>query len=167
MPVFRLPPLLLSGNPGCGKTALAKRIAALLAVPHAEIDMASVHTSFTVVGLDIGYAAAILTRLTVTEVPQPTAREMPAVIDSIHRDLLSTADWAAWFEQPLSAEVVTALTALSPRSVMRAIEDAYASAASAGRRVVIPADVRNNRSQTHQRHPIGFIQSNASPETRT
>lgn len=56
MPVFRLPPLLLSGNPGCGKTALAKRIAALLAVPHAEIDMASVHTSFTVVGLDLGYA---------------------------------------------------------------------------------------------------------------
>ena len=111
--------------------------------------------------------AAILTRFTVMEVPQPTAREMPAVIDSIHRDLLSTADWAAWFEQPLSAEVVTALTALSPRSVMRAIEDAYASAASAGRRVVIPADVRNNRSQTHQRHPIGFIQSNASPETRT
>jgi MoxR-like ATPase len=245
-PKFRLPPLLLSGAPGCGKTALAKRIAALLAVPLAEIDMATVHTSFTVVGLDVGYAtgrpgrlwevlqnecmspvvvldeldkarsngtgddvvgflygllepvtarrftdaavglamdaskiswiatcndvraidAAILSRFTIIEVPLPTAKEMPAVIDSIHRDLMSTADWAAWFEQPLSNEVVTALAALSPRAVMGAIEDAYASAATAGRHVVIPADVSNSCSPRRQR-PIGFIHSNNSPETRT
>lgn len=245
-PTFRLPPLLLNGAPGCGKTALAKRIAALLAVPLAEIDMATVHTSFTVVGLDVGYAtgrpgrlwevlqnecmspvlvldeldkaradgtgddvvgflygllepvtarrftdaavglamdaskiswiatcndvraidAAILSRFTIIEVPLPTAKEMPAVIDSIHRDLMSTADWAAWFEQPLSNEVVTALAALSPRAVMGAIEDAYASAATAGRRVVIPADVSNSRSPRRQR-PIGFTHSNNSTETRT
>jgi len=245
-PTFRLPPLLLSGAPGCGKTALAKRIAALLAVPHAEIDMSTVHTSFTVVGLDVGYAtgrpgrlwevlqnecmspvvvldeldkarsggtgddvvgflygllepvtarrftdaaiglamdaskiswiatcndvraidAAILSRFTIIEVPLPTAHEMPAVIGSIHRDLMSTSDWAAWFEQPLSNEVVTALAALSPRAVMGAIEDAYASAATAGRHVVIPADVSNSRSPRRQR-PIGFIHSNNSPETRT
>lgn len=245
-PTFRLPPLLLSGAPGCGKTALAKRIAALLAVPLTEIDMATVHTSFTVVGLDVGYAtgrpgrlwevlqnecmspvvvldeldkarsdgtgddvvgflygllepvtsrrftdaaiglamdaskiswiatcndvraidAAILSRFTIIEVPLPTAHEMPAVIGSIHRDLVSTADWAAWFEQPLSNAVVTALAALSPRAVMGAIEDAYASAATAGRRVVIPADVSNSRSPRRQR-PIGFIHSNNSPETRT
>ena len=245
-PTLRLPPLLLSGAPGCGKTALAKRIAALLAVPLAEIDMATVHTSFTVVGLDVGYAtgrpgrlwevlqnecmspvvvldeldkarsegtgddvvgflygllepvtarrftdaavglamdaskiswiatcndvraidAAILSRFTRIEVPLPTAEEMRAVIDSIHRDLMSTADWAAWFEQPLSNEVVTALAALSPRAVMGAIEDAYASAATAGRHVVIAADVRSSRSPRWQR-PIGFIHSNNSPETRT
>lgn len=242
-PVFRLPPLLLSGAPGCGKTALAKRIAALLAVPHAEIDMANLHTSFTVVGLDVGYAngrpgrlwevlqnacmspvivldeldkarsdgsgedvvgflygllepltsrrftdaaiglaidaskiswiatcnhvrlidPAILSRFTLIEVPQPTAQQMPAVISSIHRDLVSTADWAAWFDQPLSNEVITALTALSPRAVLRAIEDAYASAATAGRRVVIPADVQESRAPHGQRQ-IGFIHSN-SPET--
>lgn len=245
-PTFRLPPLLLSGAPGCGKTALAKRIAALLAVPLAEIDMATVHTSFTVVGLDVGYAtgrpgrlwevlqhecmspvvvldeldkgrsdgtgddvvgflygllepvtarrftdaavglamdaskiswiatcndvraidAAILSRFTIIEVPLPTAKEMPAVIDSIHRDLMSTADWAAWFEQPLSNDVVTALAALSPRAVMRAIEDAYASAATAGRGFVIPADVSDCRAP-HRQHQIGFIHSNNSPETRT
>lgn len=242
-PVFRLPPLLLSGAPGCGKTGLAKRIAALLAVPHAEIDMANLHTSFTVVGLDVGYAngrpgrlwevlqnacmspvivldeldkarsdgsgedvvgflygllepltsrrftdaaiglaidaskiswiatcnhvrlidPAILSRFTLIEVPQPTAQQMPAVISSIHRDLVSTADWAAWFDQPLSNEVITALTALSPRAVLRAIEDAYASAATAGRRVVIPADVQESRAPHGQRQ-IGFIHSN-SPET--
>jgi len=246
-PTFRLPPLLLSGAPGCGKTALAKRIAALLEVPHAEIDMATVHTSFTIVGLDVGYAtgrpgrlwevlqnecmspivvldeldkarsdgsgddvvgflygllepltarrftdaavglaidaskinwiatcndvrgidAPILSRFTVIEVPQPTAHEMPAVISSIHRDLVSTADWAAWFERPLSNEVVTALAALSPRAVMRAMEDAYASAATAGRRVVIPADVRDTHSPSHQRGRIGFFHSNDTSGTRT
>jgi len=246
-PVFRLPALLLSGAPGCGKTALAKRIAALLAVPHAEIDMATIHASFTVVGLDVGYAtgrpgrlwevlqhecmspvvvldeldkarsdsagedvvgflygllepvtarrftdaaiglaidasriswiatcndlraidAAILSRFTVIEVPQPTAHEIPAVIDSIHRDLLSTAEWGAWFEQPLSTGVVTALAALSPRAVMRAIEDAYANAASAGRRVVIPADVRDTHSPSHQRGRIGFFHSNDTSGART
>ena len=244
-PTIRLPPLWLSGAPGCGKTALAKRIAALLAVPLAEIDMATVHTSFTVVGLDVGSAtgrpgrlwevlqhecmspivvldeldkarsegsddvvsflyallepvtarrftdaaiglaidaskvnwvatcndvraidAAILSRFTIIEVPLPTAHEMPAVIGSIHRDLVSTVDWAEWFEQPLSNSVVTALAALSPRAVMRAIEDAYASAATAGRRVVIPADVSDSRSR-HRQHQIGFIHSDNAPGTRT
>ncbi|EFK95111.1 ATP-dependent protease domain protein, partial [sediment metagenome] len=212
---------------------------------HAEIDMSTLHTSFSVVGLDVGYAtgrpgrlwdvlqhecmspvlvldeldkarpdgsdevvgflfallesvtarrftdaaiglaidaskvnwiatcndvraidAAIVSRFTVIEVPQPKAAEMPAVIASIHNDLLSTADWIEWFEQPLSTEVVSALAALSPRAVMRAIEDAYANAATAGRRVVIPADVSNSRSP-HREHPIGFIHSNNSQETRT
>jgi hypothetical protein len=245
-PMFRLPPLLLSGAPGCGKTALAKRIAKLMAVPHAKIDMSTLHTSFSVVGLDVGYAtgrpgrlwevlqhecmspvvvldeldkarsdgsgddvvgflygllepltsrrftdaaiglaidasrtnwvgtcndmraidAAILSRFTVIEVPQPTAAEMPAVIGSIHHELVSTAEWAGWFEQPLSNDVVTALAALSPRAVVRAIEDAYASAATAGRRFVIPADVSDSRA-LHRQHQIGFIHSNNSPETRT
>ena len=242
-PAFRLPPMLLSGAPGCGKTAMAQRIAALLAVPHAEIDMANLHTSFTVVGLDVGYAngrpgrlwevlqnacmspvvvldeldkarsdgddvvgflygllepvtarrftdaavglaidaskinwiatcndvsgidTAILSRFTIIEVPQPTVDEMPAVIGSIHRDLVSTADWAAWFEQPLSNAVVTALAALSPRAVMRAIEDAYASAAAAGRRFIIPADVSDSGAP-HRQHQIGFIHSNHAPGTQ-
>ena len=103
---------------------------------------------------------AILSRLTVIEVNCPTPAQMPAVVASIHRQLLSNEDWAGWFEQPLSAEVVTALTALSPRAVRRAIEDAYASAACAGRRSVIAADVSDNGSPGQQRRQIGFIHSN-------
>lgn len=244
-PTFRLPPLLLTGEPGSGKTALASRIAAALGVRCATIDMASLQTAFTVVGLDVGYAQgraglvwdllqhecmspvlildeldkaqangagedaagflygllepstaskfvdaaiglpidasmvnwiatsndtanihpAILSRFTVIEVNCPTPAQMPAVVASIHRELLSNADWGGWFE-PLSAEVLATLTTISPREVRPAIEDAYANAACAGRRVVIAADVTNTRSPRHKRLGIGFIQSNRDPETR-
>ena len=54
-PALQLPPLLISGAPGTGKSAFAKRLAAALAVPCSEIDMASVRAAFTLGGLDVGY----------------------------------------------------------------------------------------------------------------
>lgn len=53
---FRLPPLLLDGPPGCGKTAFAERLAGWLRVPIARVDMSSLNTSFSITGLDAGYA---------------------------------------------------------------------------------------------------------------
>lgn len=53
---FRLPPLLLDGPPGCGKTAFAERLSRWLGVPIARVDMSSLNASFTITGLDAGYA---------------------------------------------------------------------------------------------------------------
>ncbi|MEI2678550.1 MAG: AAA family ATPase [Burkholderiaceae bacterium] len=55
--VFRLPPLLLAGPPGLGKTAYTTRLAQALGLPYQQIDMSSVHAAFTLTGLDIGYAS--------------------------------------------------------------------------------------------------------------
>lgn len=53
---FRLPPMLLDGPPGCGKTAFAERLARWLRVPIARVDMSSLNASFSITGLDAGYA---------------------------------------------------------------------------------------------------------------
>ena len=236
-PAFSLPPLLLAGDPGCGKTALAKRIAALMSVPFVEVDMASVHATFSLVGLDVGYATgrpgkvwetlqnecmspvilldeldkarsasgddevtsflysllepltakgfcdaaiglaidasritwiatcndphvihpAIRSRFTVIDVSMPTSDQMPAVIESIHRELLLTAEWRAWFKQPPPAEALGALARFSPREARLAMEEMYASAAIAGRRSVLPDDVPKSASRARPTRQIGFI----------
>ncbi len=53
---FRLPPLLLDGPPGCGKTAFAERLSGWLGVPIARVDMSSLSASFSITGLDAGYS---------------------------------------------------------------------------------------------------------------
>lgn len=55
-PALTLPPLLLTGDPGVGKTAFATALAEMLGVPCRRVDMASIHTNFSLVGLDAGYA---------------------------------------------------------------------------------------------------------------
>lgn len=53
---LRLPPILLSGEPGVGKTAFSQRLAAVLGVPLINIDVATLDTSFKLTGLDAGYS---------------------------------------------------------------------------------------------------------------
>jgi ATP-dependent Lon protease len=108
-----------------------------------------------------GIHPAILSRMTVVEINAPTPAQMPAVVASIHRDLLQREDWGAWFDQPLNPEAEAALALLSPREVRLAIEDMYASAAAAGRRAVQRSDVPGRRQQGVGSRPIGFIHNNS------
>lgn len=56
---FRLPPMLLDGPPGCGKTAFAERLALWSGVPIARVDMSSLNASFAITGLDAGYSTGM------------------------------------------------------------------------------------------------------------
>jgi SpoVK/Ycf46/Vps4 family AAA+-type ATPase len=53
---LRLPPILLNGPAGVGKTAYCQRLATLLTVRFEKIDLSSAGASFTMTGLDAGYA---------------------------------------------------------------------------------------------------------------
>ena len=54
--IARLPPILLLGEGGVGKTALARAIAKALGLPIVEIAMGGVSSGFILAGLDVGYS---------------------------------------------------------------------------------------------------------------
>jgi ATP-dependent Lon protease len=54
--VAKLPPSLLLGEGGVGKTALARAIAKALGLPIVEIAMGGVSSGFVLAGLDVGYS---------------------------------------------------------------------------------------------------------------
>lgn len=53
---FHVPPVLLAGAPGVGKTAFAEALANWLRVPITRVDMSALDTSFRLTGLDSGYS---------------------------------------------------------------------------------------------------------------
>ncbi len=55
---FRLPPVLLVGPPGCGKTHLAERLADLSGVTRRRIDMSAISSSFAITGLEGGWSSS-------------------------------------------------------------------------------------------------------------
>ena len=57
-PALRLPPLLLDGSPGVGKSHWARRLAALIGAPSELIDAAAEPAGFAVAGTQRGWASA-------------------------------------------------------------------------------------------------------------
>lgn len=55
--LLRLPPILLNGPPGVGKTAYCKRLSELLEIRFEQIDLSSGGVDFTITGLDSGYSS--------------------------------------------------------------------------------------------------------------
>ena len=54
---IKLPPILLNGPAGVGKTAYCQRLAGLLTLRFEKIDLSSAVASFTMTGLDAGYGS--------------------------------------------------------------------------------------------------------------
>jgi ATP-dependent Lon protease len=52
---LRLDPILLSGDPGVGKTAYAQAAAELIGVPFIKVDVGATGSAFALAGLDVGY----------------------------------------------------------------------------------------------------------------
>jgi len=239
-PSLRLPPLLLSGPPGNGKTAFAQRLAAALQSRVIQIDMSTLETPFSIVGLDVGYATgrpgvvweamqhesmtpvvvldeldkarqgvgerdvtsflysllepvsakrfvdgaiglpidlsraiwiatcndhslihpAILSRFQQVRVDCPRPDQMPAVIRSIHAELIKGADWRDGFDHQLDEGVLTALVLMPPRLVWQSLEEAYATCALAGRRSLLPSDIPVAARDPRSARPIGFVRFN-------
>ena len=240
---LRLPPMLLSGPPGSGKSAFAGRLAAALNSRVITIDMATLETPFSVVGLDVGYATgrtgviwealqdssmapvfildeldkarqgvgdrdatsflysllepltatrfvdaaiglaidtsrvtwiatcndesqihpAIRSRFKLVTVDLPTRQQMPAVIRSIHADLLRDSDWKNGFQHDLDEDVLRALVSLPPRAVWQALEEAYAACALAGRRQLVRSDIPMVTGEKARTRPMGFVHSLDDP----
>jgi len=53
---FKMPPILLSGPPGVGKTAFSQDLAQVMGVPLVNIDVSTLDAEFRMTGLDAGYS---------------------------------------------------------------------------------------------------------------
>jgi ATP-dependent Lon protease len=87
---FRLPPLLLSGPPGTGKSEFSRRLANLLKVPAVFIDIASLEASFKITGLDAGYTSG--TPGLIWSALQNECMSPVIVLDEIEKQPTSTKD---------------------------------------------------------------------------
>ncbi len=87
---FRLPPLLLSGPPGTGKSEFSRRLANLLKVPAVFIDIASLEASFKITGLDSGYTSG--TPGLIWSALQNECMSPVIVLDEIEKQPTSTKD---------------------------------------------------------------------------
>ncbi len=98
---------------------------------------------------------ALRSRFALNVVKAPTREQMSAVVDSVHRHLLDESEWAGAFDNRLGADVVAKLADMTPRQMLRALEQAYAMAANAGRDRLRAEDIPQSTDDAKRR--IGFL----------
>jgi ATP-dependent Lon protease len=209
---LRLPPLLLTGSPGVGKSKFAWNLAKALRLPVRELDFATMTAGFVLAGtssqwsdsktgvvfdqlvrgesanplfigdeldkapssengryspfgplytlleqesakrfidehiecaLDASWISwvfmandtrtipdAILSRLTVIRIPDPTDAQLLAIAQSIYSDIIESEPWGTTFPDTLEEVVLQSLVAIkTPREIRNALMDAFGQAA--------------------------------------
>ena len=99
-------------------------------------------------------APALRSRFQEVAIPAPSPAQMPAVIDSVHRQLRARSAWSASFRPNQDEADIGALRTLTPRELRLGLEQAYAQAAEAERDHLMPEDIP--RAQPTTRRSIGF-----------
>ena len=103
----------------------------------------------------------MLSRFRVFEIAAPTNRQMRLVVESVNREMLAAEDWSVAFDPVLPEQIMAVLREGTPREIKARLEDAYASAAVAGRSFLAIEDLNpQNRVSTGKGSSMGFINTN-------
>lgn len=95
---------------------------------------------------------ALLNRMRVFEIPEPTNEEMAGIADRLYRKILSQHTWK--FESEPRKNVVSKLSRLLPRALYFTLIDAFGTAKYDGRDYLTPEDIR---PQDDNNSHMGFV----------
>jgi ATP-dependent Lon protease len=87
---FRIPPILLNGPPGVGKTEFSTRLASWLGTHMTRVDMAALDASFKLTGLDCGFSTG--RPGVVWDVLQSPCMSPVVILDELDKRGRSTSD---------------------------------------------------------------------------